>query len=406
MRHDHTKWLMHFVRDRIPEQDFPGKTEDEYLYHAGGEVEHDAAAFDVLSAIIRLGGIRPGYSFRKGRTTIYGGQPAICATEMPLYSFADYARSRADSGKVSAYGIAFLKSEFYDAGGRPAIYALSQDNIKMVRNEPTCRILPDDVLPLAEQYRYVAYNPSSMSSWIDWSHEREWRWIPQDDERDEIWVVDHNGQMGPTPALPLFKGKLDGRPFTKVCLIVWTKEEADRVQEMLTGFYLAGSNNYDTPFDKELIENSNIIILSDVIAAVESGKKLEAQTIEGLEAANLTESIKISPAPKNAAKLAKNAIKLAAEAAKSAQAEFYKEHGRGNGLCGFAHATTTEVTNPMVQYMLETGLASGPFDGRVWLAVPLGREQSLDYNEAGCIAAAASLTKSLGINVFVETRYD
>jgi hypothetical protein len=39
---------------------------------------------------------------------------------MPLYSFA--ARERTDTDKVSAYGVALLKSEFYAAGGRPVIY--------------------------------------------------------------------------------------------------------------------------------------------------------------------------------------------------------------------------------------------------------------------------------------------
>jgi hypothetical protein len=113
MRHDHTRWLTHFVRDRLPEQDFPGESEDEAAYFEGGELEPDADAFSVLKTIIRLGGIIPGYSFRSGRTTIYGGRPAVCATEMPLYSFAQYVQSRNDPAKVSAYGIAFLKSEFY-----------------------------------------------------------------------------------------------------------------------------------------------------------------------------------------------------------------------------------------------------------------------------------------------------
>lgn len=29
MRHDHTDWITHFVRDRLPEQDFPGVDERE-----------------------------------------------------------------------------------------------------------------------------------------------------------------------------------------------------------------------------------------------------------------------------------------------------------------------------------------------------------------------------------------
>jgi hypothetical protein len=396
---------MHFVRDRVPFQDFPGKTEEEYLSLAGGELDHDATAFEVLLAIIRLGGITPGYSFRNDRTTIYGGSPAVCVTEMPLYSFADYARSQKDNTKVSAYGIAFLKTEFYDAGGRPAIYGLSRADIKMVQNDPRCRTLPERVLPLAEQYRYVAYNPSGSTNWIDWSHEREWRWIPQDKDRDEIWVQDHNLAIGPTPALPIFKGRLDGRPFSKLCIIVWTKAEAERVQELLTAMYLAGSNNYDTPFDTDLIRKSNIIILSDVITAVESGN-LESQTIEGLEAADLLEPIKLHATPSNAAKIANDAIKDAAKAADLALKKFAALHGEGSGSCGFAHAVTESVTNPIVQYMIQDGLASRPLDGRVWINFPYPFSQSLDYQEAACAAAAKSLSKSLGIDVWVQSRLD
>lgn len=406
MRHDHSKWLMHFVRDRIPEQDFPGETEEEYLFHAGGELEHDADAFAVLKTIIRLGGMRPGYSFRNGKTTIYGGQPALCVTEMPLYSFADYARSRNDSAKVSAYGLAFLTSEFYGAGGRPAIYGLSTDSPQMDENSSYSRIFANNVLPRSEQYRYVAYNPSSKSHWIDWSHEREWRWIPQDEDRDQIWVEDHNGMFGPVPALPQFKGKENGCEFNEICIIVWTKDEAAEIQELLTGFYLAESYNYDTPFDRGVIAKSKIIVLTDVILAVESGKHLQSQTIQGLEAANLLEPILIASAPPNAMATSKKAFELAGLAADEAQAEFRKSYGEGDGYCGFAHVTTTEVTHPMVQFLLENDMASGPFDGRVWINVPVDSNQSVDFERAGCDAAAKSINKSLGITAFVEWRYD
>jgi len=59
MRHDHTHWLTHFVRDRLPEQDFPGESEEDAGYYEVGELEPDAGAFSVLKTIIRLGGIIP-----------------------------------------------------------------------------------------------------------------------------------------------------------------------------------------------------------------------------------------------------------------------------------------------------------------------------------------------------------
>ena len=403
MRHDHTAWLTHFVRDRVPEQDFPGETEEEARYFEGGELGPDADAFLVLQTIIRLGGLTPGYSFRKGRTTIYGGKPAVCATEMPLYSFAEYVRSRGDGGKVSAYGIAFLKSEFHAAGGRPAIYGLSTDSPTMTRNEPYCRIFDEATLPRAEQYRYVAYNPSG-ASWIDWSHEREWRWTARVEDRDQIWMLVHNDCYGFRPGLPIFHGA----PFSRVCTIVWTHEEAQEIRKLLTGFYLAGSNNYDTPFDRRLIERSNIIVLQDVIAAVENDRKIQAQTIEGLEKADLLQPIQITKTPVNADKIVAKAMARAGSAAKAAIEDFTAKHGEGSAYCGRADAITYDVTNPIVQYLLKEKHASGPYDGKVWIHFPgdYPFSQSMDYHEAAGRAAAKVLAEELGVDVYCETRSD
>jgi hypothetical protein len=405
MRYDHTRWLTHFVRDRLPEQDFP---EENVRDPVGGELSIDADAFSVLATIIRLGGIMPHRSFRNGRTTIYGGQPAICATEMPLYSFAQYVRSRADTAKVSAYGIAFLKTEFYAAGGRPVIYGLSVDNPKFVEDKPTSRVFHNNVLPRAEQYRYVAYNPSGSSKWVDWSHEREWRWVVKNKNRDEVCAIGSDGCFDSVPALPIFKGTTDDGRFSRVCIIVWTHEEASEMRELLTGLYLAGNNNYDTPFDKKIIERSHIIVLQDVIELVESGKTLEAQTIEGLQAANLLTPITIAEPPPNAALIVQGAMEKAGAAAKAAVEAYMAKHGVEGGYCGWANATTWEVTSPIVQYLLSHGGASGPYDGRVHIEFPqeYPSSQSLDYNEASVEAACKVLSAELGISVYCDSHAD
>jgi len=407
LRYDHTRWLVHFVRDRNPEQDFPGEDEDSAGQYIGGELDVDSGAFEVLKAIVRLGGLLPGYSFRNGRTTIYGGQPAVCATEMPIYSFAKYALAKGDASKVSAYGIAFLKSEFFSAGGRHAVYGLSTDSIGYVENSAKRRIFTDSVLPRSEQHRYVAYNPTE-SHWIDWSHEREWRWVARDKDKDEIWCNHHDGTIGPEPALPLFKGTLDGRSFTRLCLIVWTEDEAEELKELLTGFYLAGSNNYATPFDKKLIAASRIIVLKNVVDAVENGKDLDAQTIEGLSKANLLDPIAIHSPPPNAKKTIDAAFAVASKAGKAAANAYIANHPTDSGACGFAHVSTYEITNPIVQYLLENELASGPFDGKVWISVPQvwPSRQSIDYREKIAEAITDSLSHSLGIAMYVDSRLD
>jgi len=410
VRHDHTEWLIHFARDRDPGLDVPDESDGVELVCAGGEIPPEASAFEVLKTIIRLGGLISGYSFRNGRTTIYGGKPAVCVTEMPLYSFAEYAQSSSPSKMVSAYGIAVLKTEFFDAGGRPVIYGLSTDAISYEQNTPTCRVLSSDILPPHEQYRYVAYNPtrSTKSKWVDWSHEREWRWVARDQDIHGIHCRTGAGKYDWQPGLPLFGGT-EGGHFSKVCIIVWTHAEAREIQELLTGLYLAGSNDYDTAFDRVVIDNSSIVVLSEVVDAVESQRELDAQTIEGLGRAMLLRPVVIFSPPQDAELRVTRAISEASRAGAEAATQYAERYGLSDGgLVGFASAVTTEVLNPLVQYMIKTGKASGPYNGRVDIDVPRTwcDMQSIDYNEHVYTAIAKSLSSSLGVAVEMTSRLD
>ena len=153
---------------------------------------------------------------------------------------------------------------------------------------------------------------------------------------------------------------------------------------------------------------SKIIVLQEVVDLVESGGNLDAQTIEGLEEANLLEPITIAKMPPDVDRKARAALEKAGVAAKAAIAAFTARNGLGSGWCGFAHATTRDVTNPYVQYLLSAELASGPFDGRVWINFPQDypHSQSADYQEAGVEAAAEVLSAELGIEVYCHTNPD
>ncbi len=406
MRHDQTQWLIHFVRDLDLYQDFPEIREGESDYFAHYELQYgDTTAFSVLKTVVRLGGLIAGYSFRNGRTTIYGEYPVVCATEMPLYSFAQYTKDRASTRNISAYGIAFLKSEFYEAGGLPVIYGLSQW-YEYKRNDSFCRIIRPEYLPVQEQYRYVAYNPTNR---VDWIHEREWRWKVKNPKRDYIWcMVREDLEIQRLGGLPLFRGQLYGGVFTKLCVIVWNRNEAKEIQELLTGCYLAGANNYETPFDRNLLEKSSIIVLEDVVDAVENRKELNAQTIEGLEKAHLLRSIILTEPPPNAAQLIDSAFQAASFAGEQAAVKFLEEHKGHKGLSGYANVSTYEIMNPLIQFMIRTGKASGPYDGIVYINIKGGWPffQLVDYYEYIQNAIAESLQKSLGIKFYVYSWLD
>lgn len=63
----------------------------------------------------------------------------------------------------------------FQLGARPVIYGLSVNASLPIGNGGCARIFDESILPLAEQYRYVTYNPVGQHC-IDWTHEREWRW--------------------------------------------------------------------------------------------------------------------------------------------------------------------------------------------------------------------------------------
>ncbi|MDR3463683.1 MAG: hypothetical protein P4L76_15345 [Beijerinckiaceae bacterium] len=206
-RTDLSAWVMHFVHDRNPNNDpanlfnegeitplfpfheDPSKNQRFELWEMverASTLAPDDCAFCVLMKILEDGHTRAGWSFRSNRPTIYGPRAACCFTEMPLYALVDYARRRKRDA-VGAYAIGLLRSEFFTAGGRPAIYGLSgphreQQSIGSAFHWPR-KLDAACGLGENEQYRYVAMNLSAGRQ-IDWGHEREWRWADVQDECD------------------------------------------------------------------------------------------------------------------------------------------------------------------------------------------------------------------------------
>lgn len=202
IRFDLSDFLIHFVRPvESGSDDAPPDPED---WGWGNEVEGLLLSpFFLLRCIVRQGRIWATWSFRKGRPTIYGRRPAVCLTEMPLAAFVQSGRARAARGeKMSPFGLLLRKTDLYRLGARPVIYGLSQE-VSNRRHRDGTRRLPTDALPLDEQYRYVAYDPTRAGR-LDWTHEREWRWPLEGTSNpgscpDPIYATD-------IPGLDLYRG--------------------------------------------------------------------------------------------------------------------------------------------------------------------------------------------------------
>ncbi len=116
-RTDVSDYLIHFVRKPNP-LDAPKNNEwfDENSYFPLVLSEALINEFDVLINVIKEGGLRANFSFRKGHQTVYGYDPVICFTEMPLINFLQYVLQRNKIDRVSEYGFAILKQEAYKNG--------------------------------------------------------------------------------------------------------------------------------------------------------------------------------------------------------------------------------------------------------------------------------------------------
>ncbi len=221
----------------------------------GPALQPNASAINVLLNIIRQGFLRAGWSFRKKRATIYGPHPVVCFTEMPFDEVVDHARSRAYDRLITPYGVALLRDELFEVGGRPVIYGLSgghresrEGEIPMWQRGFRC-LVEDCGIGLHEQYRYVATRLNGTSP-IDWMQEREWRWaLAQPDER--------------IPGLPLWLLH-SNQAFSQIGVFVKTSHEVACVMDQLNLLYDSNSNKLGSPVDKRSMLNTRVISVEEI----------------------------------------------------------------------------------------------------------------------------------------------
>ena len=118
-------YVIHFLR-RQDVKDLP------IVFELGGQLhlaDNDKIArmteMECVFNIIAEGGLRGSFSFRNGKATIYGFEPTICFTEMPIINLLEYRNLRKNPYRVSDYETAVKRKILFKKGGRPVIYGLS-----------------------------------------------------------------------------------------------------------------------------------------------------------------------------------------------------------------------------------------------------------------------------------------
>lgn len=224
-RFDLSEYLIHFFRQvDVSSDDAPAVPESMGFSNIFEDTKWPAIF--MLRCAIRHKRLWATWSYRGGARTIYGKNPAVCFTEMPLAAFLEAGSARAARGEaMSSYALVFNKIGMYSKGANPVIYGLDSRSACIPSGKDGKeRVMDESHLPLREQYRYVTYNPSSKRP-IDWTHEREWRWpfrgsrASYEQDLEEFGVVEEPTDI---PGLDLTSSNCRG-----LGVVVQTDEEAN-----------------------------------------------------------------------------------------------------------------------------------------------------------------------------------
>jgi hypothetical protein len=330
---------------------------------------------------------------------------------MPLYAFAKYVSSRRAPTRVGPYGIAVLREELAQAGARPVIYGLSGDYGRIEGDGRPVRLLGERVLPLVEQYRFVAFDPARTPRPIDWTHEREWRWRPEEGNRNQrLFYPEPWGDGDFGPGLPLFRGPEDGGYFSQVVVIVHTEDEASDIAEQLLMLSDSEGNDWDEPFSRSVLGRTAVVPLSRVVAAVEERRASPDVRLETLLPSMVVAAVR-PPAKPDVKRMVKDVLAEAHRAAEAAARSYPTEPDRGLG-CGGAFLVTFDPTSDVTAALLEMGLAHSMAGEYYTVEFRLDyRTEGVctmlrDYEETVLQAAADVLTARTGQRFFAQGYWD
>lgn len=276
-RFDLSNYLIHFFRDVDLESNayihFPEFAGFNNIYE-----DTKLTALFLLRCALRHSKLIASWSYRNNKRSVYGYNPAICFTEMPLAAFIQTSFERLQRGEnINQYALLLPKSNMFSLGARPVIYALTSSSISYVNtNNSEERIIDPNQLPILEQYRYVTYNPSSQYP-IDWTHEREWRWACRDDLTEYNKELYEDGVLedfSKLPSLDIKNSKITGagvvvpknEDIEKVLFDILTLIDKGNVSHNTFNFILSTENLNFTqiinPLDLEKFINENLIDVS------------------------------------------------------------------------------------------------------------------------------------------------
>lgn len=167
-RFDLSNYLIHFFRD----VDLLGRNGIIFPEHMGWQNLNEGTflpASFMLRAALRNGRLWATWSMRNCVRTVYGPNPAICFTEMPIAAFLQAGQARWQIGQaMSPFALVFPKNALYQLGALPVISGLSSKSCFSAHYDTAGnRMFPESSLPSIEQFRYVTLDIGGARA-VDW----------------------------------------------------------------------------------------------------------------------------------------------------------------------------------------------------------------------------------------------
>jgi hypothetical protein len=240
---------------------------------------------------------------------------------------------------------------------------------------------------------------------MDWTHEREWRWVADDVDAHRFWGDDPFGGYDHLPGLPIFRAKEEGGLFSKVAVIVPTNKDAERIANDLATCRDSGADD-GSRFGPKVLAASFVVVMDRVVDAVERQGDLDAVRLD-----TVPESLRVRFAPPTVSANVRKQVRLAVEEArrlsKQAVEDFLKRHPKDADVWGFARVVTHLANSEVTQALVAEKLAHA-VDGEYVVAADFKgiRVQALRVHELAAEVAADHLTKALGQKFWMASRWD
>lgn len=330
IRFDLSPYLVHFFRHIDLEGNNSALSVDDW---GPGAIVEDTkiSPLFLLRNAIRSQRLWATWSVRGGCRTVYGPDPAVCFTDMPIAAFLEAGRNRQAKGQaMSPFGILLPKLGANAAGARPAIYGLSGAPKIPSGKDGGPRIIPPAALALAEQHRYVTLSADGV---VDWTHEREWRWPCR------VGLADYSDLLS-GPEIPGFPLDLKG-----MGVVVRTQAQAEKVlHDLLVLSDQGAPGRYD------------FIVVGDNVGPLEALRDPDA-----VQAALLAAAIDLSPF-RTLAKVREKTLVSAFDTCVAAVSR--AQAGNGTTEAGGCWLWLTDAKHEMTRALKQAGRVKINLDGR------------------------------------------